>query len=547
MITALKKLAKYLLQTMAKKDNKRKSEYKPLLFTTTVRNPKRMKGLLKILSNFNGKKLTDILATKIVGELIRYGLYRPTKKTPQIRDKWKDTKNGEFSNILLSDAEVELILKNNPQDHKEAGFESGWPSRFATVFDFAKELGFVYYWQNEKIEFSEIGLKLANSIEIKIEDDYILISDVHPEFEQQAFLHALAKYQRNNPFVRVLNENVPLVLLLQVINELNNDKEFNDIGISKLELPLVIFWKDNDANKLYKLIKNIRKKYKYNPSWEVIVDICVNQIMEGKFKKFKPKSIMADLPDEFIRKMRVTGLITLRGGGRFIDINKNEQEKVDYILDKYSTYDKYKTEREYFDYMSKIDNELIKFVTKPIDISEREKNLIKWTTKYAWEKIKEELIILSKKSLSKDEILKYLTFSIRLEFLIALAIKSKLPDVKVIPNYPYDDEGLPTSTAGGNKGDIECFDNINSVLVEVTMSEGRTQTVMEVWPIARHLEEFSKNNENSMCYFIAPSIFKDSEMQIKYVKERENLFISPKTIKEFIKNLEVKAVLYLKK
>jgi len=42
----------------------------------------------------------------------------------------------------------------------------------------------------------------------------------------------------------------------------------------------------------------LRKKYKYNPSWEVIIDICVNQIMEGKFKKFKPKTIMTELPDE---------------------------------------------------------------------------------------------------------------------------------------------------------------------------------------------------------------------------------------------------------
>jgi hypothetical protein len=70
---------------------------------------------------------------------------------------------------------------------------------------------------------------LANSVEIKIDDeDFILFSDIHPEFEQQAFLHALAKSQRNNPFVRVLNENVPLILLLEVIQKLNADKEFND-------------------------------------------------------------------------------------------------------------------------------------------------------------------------------------------------------------------------------------------------------------------------------------------------------------------------------
>jgi len=361
---------------------KRNSEYKPLLFTTTVRNPKRMKGLLNILSKFDGENLIDELAEKIMGELIRYGLYRPMKKTNDVKNKWKDTKTGEFSNILLSDFEVKSMLENNPQEHKEAGFDKGWPSRFATVFDFAKELGFVYFWQNEKIEFSKIGLKLANSIEVKTDENYILISDSHPEFEQQAFLHALAKSQRNNPFVRVLNENVPLILLLQVIQKLNSDKELNGTGISKLELPLVIFWKDNNAEELYKLIKSIRKIYKYSPSWEVIIDICVNQIMKGEFKKFKPKSLMNEYPDEFIRKMRLTGLISLRGGGRFIDINTNEQEKVDYVLKTYSKYPKFKTEREYFDYMAQTDENLISFVTKSIGVEENNKYLEKWTGIY---------------------------------------------------------------------------------------------------------------------------------------------------------------------
>lgn len=38
--------------------------------------------------------------------------------------------------------------------------------------------------------------------------------------------------------------------------------------------------------------------------------------------------------------------------------------------------------------------------------------------------------------------------------------------------------------------------------------EGRMQTMMEVWPISRHLGEFKKGTKDSMCYFVAPSIFK---------------------------------------
>lgn len=57
-----------------------KREFKPLLYTTTLRNPLRLKSFLWLLKKFDGQQLTNDLATKICGELIRYGLYRPTRK-----------------------------------------------------------------------------------------------------------------------------------------------------------------------------------------------------------------------------------------------------------------------------------------------------------------------------------------------------------------------------------------------------------------------------------------------------------------------------------
>ncbi|MDD2635859.1 MAG: AlwI family type II restriction endonuclease [Bacteroidales bacterium] len=506
-----------------------------------------MKGLLHILAKFNNQILTKELSEKIIGELIRYGIYRPMKVSNEIKQKWSSTYKGEFSEIILVDEDVKYILENNPQSHKEVGFEKGWPSRFATIFDFAKELGFVYFLTNEKIEFSEIGLKLANSINIEILDEFILYSEPNPELEQQAFLHAMANYQRNNPFIRVLNNNVPLILLLEVIQKLDNDDDFNGAGISKLELPLVLYWKNNNANSLYKRIKKLRKQFGYSPSWEVISEICQDEIMQGADIVRDTKSIMVDYPDEFIRKMRLTGLISLRGGGRFIDINRNEEEKVSYILEHYSEYPTFEDEKEYFDYMATTDENLIIETGKKIEVEENDKLLTKWVEHYSWELIKKELQILSNKGKSTDEVLKYLSHPIRLEFLTAIAIKSKLKDVIVIPNYPADDEGIPTSTAGGqgNQGDIECLEDDNGILVEVTMSRGRTQTMMEIWPIERHLKTFSKKNERkSMCHFIAPSIFTDSYKQIKYVKDTAGFNIKASTIDEFVEYLETNKKLY---
>jgi len=144
--------------------------------------------------------------------------------------------------------------------------------------------------------------------------------------------------------------------------------------------------------------------------------------------------------------------------------------------------------------------------------------------------------------------LKFLPNPARLEFLTALAIKSKMPEIRVIPNYPCDDEGLPTSTAGGigDKGDIECFEKNNGILVEVTLLEGTTQTKMEVWAISRHLEAFqNKYTSNSQCIFIAPTIFKDSERQIAYSNDNYNLAIRPYKIDDFISYLETEKRLYV--
>jgi hypothetical protein len=93
-------------------------------------------------------------------------------------------------------------------------------------------------------------------------------------------------------------------------------------------------------------------------------------------------------------------------------------------------------------------------------------------------------------------------------------------------------------------GDIECFEENNGILVEVTMSGGRAQTMMEVWPISRHLEEFSKKSDESMCYFIAPNIYVDSVKQIEYVKHTDNINIKAKSIEDFIQHLESSDILF---
>lgn len=533
---------------------RREAEYKPLLYTTTIRNPERYKDFMCLLYKFNGQVLTNELIGEIEREFFKVGLYRPMRLPQSAKEKLKSTKTGEFSDIALSDQEtLDILNMNDPlinpeiKGHKEAGFDRGWPSRFQTQFSLMKTLGFVHYNIGEEIKFSETGYYLAHSVNIKVKGDIISREIIHPEYEQMAFLQSFCKQQRCNPFIRELNDNIPLILLLKVIRRINNNTLYGNCGISYKELPLLIFWKDNNDEALYNRIVQLRKDYGYNVPDEIIEEICVDEILGG-FKSFKLKSIVSEYPDEFVRKMRMTGLISFRGGGRFIDINHNEDEKIDYILKTYSQYKKHNNEIEYFNYMSSIDKKLFSIETTKVTPKQTETLLKKWVDYYSWDTIKTELCNLAERKSSKDNILKFLAAPVRLEFLTALAIKSKLSEVKVIPNYTCDDEGLPTSTAGGKIGDIECFEHSNGILVEVTMAEGRTQTSMEVWPIERHLEAFKeKHTENSQCIFIAPTIFHDTMRQIKFVKMDTGNIIRPYPINDFIEFLDQAIYLYQKK
>ena len=156
--------------------------------------------------------------------------------------------------------------------------------------------------------------------------------------------------------------------------------------------------------------------------------------------------------------MRLTGLFSLRGGGRFIDINTKEAATVDYILQNYVSYQEFEIEKEFFDYIGKVDPNLIATLSvykAPTRTTKLE--LGKWVNHYAWESIKTEMLNLAQKKSSDDDILKIIAQPLRLEFLTSLAILKKLPNVVVKPNFVSDDEGLPTSFASGGNPDKQFF------------------------------------------------------------------------------------------
>jgi len=505
------------------------SEYKPLTFSTTVRNPSRIKEVLNIISKFEGQILTNALSIEIFKNVIK-------EKKYQVISAWSNPitrhlKSKYSSEDVFTDNEVELIMENNPQNHKQRDFQHGYPSRFQTFFDIHRQFGFFYYSRPgmndelaEEIKISDLGKKL-----LLCDQDNVGAFDTS-ELETNIFAHALTKHHGDNPFIKRKNKNIPLILLAKVIKLLNADDELigKGKGISKKEIALLLVWRDDDADSLYKLIKKIRLENRYPISDEVILDACDSY--QPRWASWQDHTMLIDIPDDFIRKMRITGLFSLRGGGRYLDINKIKQDKLDYILSSYLECRSFSSELDYFNYSSEIDENILNLEEDLILIGDDYK-LDYWVQHYSWESVKKEIESFSNKSGCKDPILKLMDRPVRSEFLCTLALKHQLKNVEILPRYKIDDEGIPYTHAPGNGPDIECTTSEASVLLEVTLHTSGQQLTFEGPQTKRHLENYKSLNPSKItsCWFVAPQIHQDflawAEFQIS-VKENHYLALS---------------------
>lgn len=508
----------------------REAEYKPLSFSTTMRNPLRIADFLKCILPYEGQTLTNEIIMSVASSLIKKKLYKPMYigRNPRLKSVLNEER--EFT-----DLEVNEIIRNSPQNHKEAGFDKGWPSRFDTWYKLPMEFGFLYYEMNAPIEISTTGHMLIDAHnENPVNDEKI----------KNVFLNSLMKYQTNNPFRKNANDNSPLVLLLQVIKLLKDDPDENDDGIFRSELSLIICWPNHDAQALYEKIKELRKQYHFTYGDEVIYEICLKLLgaTDKQKNRFKINQITGEAVDEFIRKMRITGVVSLRGNGRFIDFNSFEMEKIEYILDGYIDYSNYSSKREFFDYMGSIDTKIVS-LTQVVDDSVvsdvRINTLNHWATEYSKEDIANELSILSKNGESKNAILRIIDKPTRLEFLTSIALKQHFVDLDVRPNYHIDDEGLPTFTASGGVADIECYDTDCNSMVEVTLMCARNQATNEMPAITRHLQEAIEKEPNitQFSILVAPSIHADTKYMAGYSKYQYGINILTLTIAEFIEQI----------
>lgn len=474
--------------------------------------------------------MTSAVIHKVVKNLIREKEYTPmiVQRTPElkaIRNSFDD---------YFTDEQLELIVAESPQKHKEKGFDYGWDSRFDTWYKMLKEFGFVKYAMNESIQITSTGHMIV---------DAYLEEPRNEKKIQTVFLNALMKYQTNNPLRRTLNDNAPLPFLLRVIKYFHEDSGENNVGLYRGELPILICWQDNDAQSAYRYIKNIRRLRGFNYSEEFIYERCLSILGSDNRNYLKMEKICHEAVDEYIRKMRMTGLLSLRSNGRFLDINSFEKDTMEYVIEHYSTYPRFETEDDYINYMGTIDSEIVQLEEQPepnfSDV--RKRTLYRYAREMTKESVRKELLAVCAQRESTDKILRYINAPTRLEFLTSIALVQNFSGLDVNPNYSVDDEGLPTFTASGGYADIECYDSDCDSYFEVTLMCGRSDQVNnEIIPISRHLREAKRNRrEESFSVFVAPKIHPDAIEAAEWQKKKYKVNILTLDIENFMEQIDV--------
>jgi len=396
-----------------------------------------------------------------------------------------------------------------------------------------KALGFVNL--NPQIALTEPGEQLLSG------------KRIHEVIARQLF-----KFQLPSPFHKIPQDrdfNVrPYLELLRLVKELGM--------ISKTEVAIFfvqcIHYKKFDE--IVKAIKKFRADGKKNERNRkaFIDDVFTDEILKiyskdidakafktrespektlSKFVRTK-KSNHIDYADAFIRYLRATQLISFDKKTFRMIIAPARAAEVDYILNNvprealdFATEDDYK--QYLFDPHSLLlltdDRNYLEHHLSVLGIKYNKKDTVE-QLKDRLENAEEEIIT---KTIQKTEIsLKgYKEFDdivsvfekikqrevpdppLYFEWNIwrAMVMMNYAKDVK--GNFTIDLDGIPLSTAAGNKPDIEVEYDDFKMIVEVTMSGGSKQYEMEGEPVARHYGRMQLASDVPVyCLFVAPKI-----------------------------------------
>jgi hypothetical protein len=508
--------------------------------STTVRNPDRIPDFTAAIEAIAGKVWTKETQVALMHELIRRRLYRPMNLSELQSEMYE---NSEYE---MSTEEAKEIFDS--QNYKDP------PMRGRTAVSPVRDMGLVRL--KPVVVLTHLGQALVKG-DITLQDallNYSLKWEV-PTPEHSTF-RAEEGY-RIKPFVGTL-------ALITKVNELWSSAGKDPVGLSRDEfnfyVPTLIDYKyiDEFAERIIKSRNLIRGSQGAADKQKATISSLESHLSSlphsTEAVTDTDKNNLGDYGDNAIRYFRNTGFIEFRGSGRFVDIASASKAQVQLLVDQelYKPVS-YSSADEYLDVMGDVNS-----FTPPWATAEKKDEIKKYlvellakegggtapsisapAAKVSPIRGEDAEIVQLKDAILRSRLSKLKTASRSTEFIDSLIDEySNLPKknydgylpkpvalefntfkaflslndaLKVKPNYPLGDDGEPISTAPGGGTDLFCEYDLFVLSVEVSMSTGRSQWMMEGQPVQRHLRDIEETTQKpAFSLFLAPKLHEDT-------------------------------------
>lgn len=507
--------------------------------STTVRNPERIPDFCSAVKAIEGKNWNSDSQLEFMYELIRLKFYEPQDMT--------DEQQEAFDN-----PDIEITSKQARQIFDRQGYEDP-PMRGRTAIGPLRDIGVVRL--EPKVRITPVGKALMNG-DISLQDvllNYCLKWEV-PQPGHRLFSSDNGFNIR--PFIGTL-------ALISQVNRLWNNEGENPVGISREEfdvfIPTLIDFRkiSETAENLIALRKKVRSK---KSAAERLAaenhgfSSHLSQFVAGGTVTQIHRNNLRDFGDNVIRYFRQTGFIEFRGAGRYIDISPANSPQVAMLVDgRHFEPVGHSNQAEYLDYMSDLNSftppwaqparlkevkTFLRGVLKESGVSVEVKpsrtaekvNLVRGEdseiralrsalVKARLGEVKaksRERAFLEGLTYEYGNLLGrsydgYLPKPVALEFNTFKTFVSLNDAISVKPNYPTGDDGEPLAAAPGGATDLLCEYSDFVLSVEVTLSRGNTQWVMEGQPVQRHLRKVEESfSKPAYALFLAPKLHEDT-------------------------------------
>jgi len=377
----------------------------------------------------------------------------------------------------LSQDQIELVDSTRDISYQEAeaifnakDYEDP-PMRGRTSFKPLQKFGFAMLVDG-KIKISEAG--------------ELFLSE---NADRDIFLRCLLKWQLPNPLDRhgfpqqygyCIRPFMGALMLIREVNRLCRKAGEKAKGIGWDEFGIFGLTLTDHKN----IDRTARKIMRYRAD---AAGASARDNLQNLAKKYRPQYNLRhirDFTDNAIRYFRMTDMIAVRGGGRYVDTEPLRDAEMNFLAEKFSAAPDMNLAWDERAYSEQLGNPRVPQLP-PGDSSAldkaariRENMQREMRRREKTQESIDQLIALSK---GRDAGL-FMKPSVQLEHQATMGLMALDDAVSITPNYPVGSDGLPMSHAPGGKPDIECQYDDFALICEVTLSKSRNQWVQEGQP-----------------------------------------------------------------